>query len=342
MRIAAAFAVLVSHSFHICATPENNSFHSFVTLGYYSVALFFCLSGFLISKSWLNSGSLGKFVIARISRIYPGLWCCLLLTISVLGPLVSSVSVAEYFTSRLVPVFAVWNGTLLKTRFELPGVFIHNPFPKTVNGSMWTLPFEIYCYAATATAGVVGLLSRKRICTIFAVVTQIVFVAKTLGCVTVESDTASRLIDVGSQFATGVALYVNRDRVSLRWDWFAVTILACLVAMFAPEPAKQSIWHIALPLIVFCMGYLPTRNGVRFRLANDVSYGFYIYAFPIQQLGVFLFPQMHWGQNVLFAAPLTYVLAWMSWKFVEKPSLGYGQNLRLHLYPDNKPLVNNA
>lgn len=81
---------------------------------------------------------------------------------------------------------------------------------------MCTLPFENYCYAATATAGVVGLLIRKRICTIFAVVTQIVFVAKTLGCVTVESDTASRLIDVGSQFATGVALYVNRDRVSLR------------------------------------------------------------------------------------------------------------------------------
>lgn len=331
MRLVAAFAVLVSHSIPITGTPETSVFHPLVELGYYAVAVFFFLSGYLITRSWLSCRSVPQFVVARFFRIYPGLWLALALTLLVLGPVTTTHQLPDYFTAHATITYAVWNGTLLKTRFALPGVFLDVPFPKIVNGSLWTLPFEMWCYVAVAVVGVIGLLERKRYALLIAALMQTVFILKSLELVSIEHDLLSRGVDVGAQFATGCAVCMCRKHLALRIDaMLGMLVLVIATQSLAPQ-FRHIVLHLSVPYLTLCLGFLFAGDQIRLPLSHDVSYGMYIYAFPIQQLGMFLFPSMFWWQNVLFATPLTVLCALASWKLVEKPSLSLAQDLRQRL-----------
>ncbi len=331
LRVSAATLVLVSHSVTIAGTPADSCFYTLAQLGYYSVGVFFCLSGFLICRSWLRARSLLGFVAARCLRIYPALWVSLILSVFVLGPCVTRLSSAEYFADRRLWVFAAWNATLLKSRFELPGVFETNPLPRVVNGSLWTLPFEVYCYIAIATCGLIGWLRREAFCVFVSISMQVVFLLKTTSVLAVDSESLGRAIDVGSQFATGAMLYVVRDRIVLRWDVFLLLTIACLAATGLPGDYRQVVWHLSLPYLLFCVGLSLPKERPAEPLAVDLSYGVYVYAFPVQQLAVWLFASMSWWQNILFSLPVTICFAYVSWECIERPSLALSARFRLYL-----------
>src|SRR5438046_3104147 len=142
--------------------------------------MFFVLSGFLIARSAADSPSIGRFLWHRFLRVFPGYWVCLVMCACVFAPLMAWVE-----SGSLMRVFSLpWNspqsfllnnaGVLHLNGFSIEGVVMfrpnsiagvlrHNPIPGVLNGSLWTLPYEVGCYLAVAAVATVPLLRRARI-----------------------------------------------------------------------------------------------------------------------------------------------------------------------------------
>ena len=149
VRITAALAVLVTHSFALTLGPKAEPLrqHLGTTLGTIAVDVFFVASGFLVTISLAKRQSILEFVMARALRILPALFAMLLLSVAVLGPAFTALPLADYFADRRVATYLVKGATLVTgIEFELPGVFLRNPYPAVVNGSLWTLPWEVAMY----------------------------------------------------------------------------------------------------------------------------------------------------------------------------------------------------
>ena len=151
LRLIAASLVFYSHSFALLGRPSPR-FLAWIDLGALGVYIFFIVSGYLIAASWEQDPSLPRFFARRALRIFPGLWVCVLLTLFLLGPLLTTRGLPAYFTD-----WRTWRylGNLgLYTSYYLPGVFETVRYPNAVNGSIWTLPIEFLMYLVVAGAGV--------------------------------------------------------------------------------------------------------------------------------------------------------------------------------------------
>jgi peptidoglycan/LPS O-acetylase OafA/YrhL len=159
IRIIAALSVLISHAYPIAvntAQPEPlASFLPGYTLGRLAVWTFFIISGFFVSQSFARRKSVMEFCVARVLRIYPGLLTVLFLSAFVMGPLFTKVSIHEYFET-MVPTDYVLKGLTFNFHTYLPGVFINNPYRASVNGSLWTLYYEVVCYGMIVIVGIIA------------------------------------------------------------------------------------------------------------------------------------------------------------------------------------------
>jgi peptidoglycan/LPS O-acetylase OafA/YrhL len=126
LRQFAAFCVIVGHSQSLVST--------------FGVQIFFAVSGFLVTESWLRGPKIGSFLKKRTSRIFPGLMVCILLTALVMGPLLTRLPVGEYFDHPGTLLYL--KNIFLSPVYFLPGLFEGNTYPNAVNGSLWSLPVE--------------------------------------------------------------------------------------------------------------------------------------------------------------------------------------------------------
>src|SRR5690606_29965057 len=154
IRLSAAIAVIYAHSYPLTSSfedPLKNFSSDKISFGSLAVAIFFIISGLLISQSFHRSDLL-KFTVARILRIYHALVVITLLSVFILGPVFTNFSWSSYFTDRMTLKY-LFNVFSIRIQHHLPGVFENNYYPNTVNGSLWTLPIEIACYGLIASIG---------------------------------------------------------------------------------------------------------------------------------------------------------------------------------------------
>jgi peptidoglycan/LPS O-acetylase OafA/YrhL len=163
MRFVAAVLVIFSHSFPLLSGKESiesgdpllRMTRGAETFGSASVAVFFTISGFLIMLSYERSSGCWTFIKKRIARILPAY-----LVASLIGALI----VAPFFTASGKPWF-VWSKLikdLVRLRhYTLPWIFSSNPFPGQLNGSLWTISYEFWCYIILGLLGIAGLTRRK-------------------------------------------------------------------------------------------------------------------------------------------------------------------------------------
>ena len=160
IRIAAALAVLVSHHYALTAQAEP-SFLGLHTWGGTAVIVFFVISGYLVTSSWYNDPSALRFAQRRILRIWPALAVVVVLTAYGLGAWVTSLPLMEYWKHRATLDYLL--NIKLNVHYVLPGVFESNPYPRGVNGSLWTIPLEVRCYVVMALAGLLGLMRYRGV-----------------------------------------------------------------------------------------------------------------------------------------------------------------------------------
>ena len=150
IRIVAALAVLITHSFALAmGTSDAEPFRQSlgITMGEIAVDIFFIASGFLVTASLLTRQSVIEFVWARVLRIFPALLIMLILTVFGLGVFFTSLSFPSYISDSKTYIYLLKCATLIRgVDFTLPGVFDENPYNNMVNGSLWTMPYEIKMY----------------------------------------------------------------------------------------------------------------------------------------------------------------------------------------------------
>lgn len=313
LRLFAAAIVLVSHSFFLAGVDDPFGDWTGITLGGLGVALFFAMSGFLILKSWSYRPVVGDFTRKRALRILPALWVAILLTTFVMGPIVTELSLVDYLLDPGTWRYAILGCALITFGGVLPGVFEDNPYPDAVNGSLWTLPIEASAYVMVAVLGMVGALRRSwTLPTLFAIALAVAFA--------VQENEVLMHLRLYAFFLAGMVMYAFRDRVVLSWP-IAVVALVAWAASFN-TPALVVVSATALPYVVFVFAYRTPRSLRRIVAFGDVSYGLYIYAFPVQQLiALAIGDSVEWWQILLIAAPISWLLGLASWRLVERPAL---------------------
>lgn len=326
IRFSAAFSVLISHGFAIVLGPE--AFEPLermlgYTLGEIAVDVFFISSGFLVCGSLLRLNHLRRFARARALRIFPALAVALALTTLLMGPLASTLSVYEYFRDPQWFVYLIRNMLLFGgVEHHLPGVFTDLPQSGVVNGSLWTLPFEVWCYAALAITWAVLRKPRLGFDALPAFL-----IAAAIGSFVLFHATRVHGMEIHHgfrlffMFFSGASFYVLKDRVP--FDWRIAAALSIAVIASARDAASfVLVYPLCAAYLVLCAAYWPGRLVRNFNRLGDYSYGIYIYAFPMQQLVVLLSPP-DWSLGALvgITAAFTFLAAFVSWHVVEKPFL---------------------
>jgi peptidoglycan/LPS O-acetylase OafA/YrhL len=157
-----ALVVVIDHSAPLTDSSRLTVFPNSWNLspGYIALMGFFAMSGYQISDSWRQDPSWLRFSAKRVLRLWPPLLVVVLVTALVIGPLVSTLDLAEYFSARGTWGYIVHNAGLYTLQHRLPGVFDHNPWPWSANGAIWTLPMELTGYLLVLGFGVAGLFRR--------------------------------------------------------------------------------------------------------------------------------------------------------------------------------------
>jgi peptidoglycan/LPS O-acetylase OafA/YrhL len=291
------------------------------------VGMFFALSGFLVTGSAMKNPDIKTFFMNRVLRIGPALSVEVALCAIVLGPLLTQLPLTQYLTDH--QFYRYFGNIVGHVTFELPGLFLNNPWPEMVNANLWTLPWELWCYILAFALLLVGVISERKSNWVTAAIAIVVvaelvayFVDPHLFNVRQDSTRFAGWYLV-LMFFLGMAFRLNTKRISMHWALFAISA-ACYAAI---------MWfNTLLPLaglfLTYCTVYIGMKRfGAFDRLfSQDLSYGIYLYGFPITQATVYL-AQRYVGSHLSLAVllPIVIVLtlsfASFSWTYIEKPAL---------------------
>lgn len=317
LRIALALIIMLYHCTPI-AYGEFDLMHSvFYPVVMALVPMFFCLSGFLITGSALRTKSIRVFLTFRALRIFPALIVEVSLSALVLGALLTTLPLSAYFTDR--HFFAYFGNIIGHIKYVLPGVFLDNPLPQVVNGNLWTLQPEFYCYIIMAGLMLTTLVYSKKIF-------SLLFITSTATLILLNN--LYGLGNPGRMFPWQVIIYYFFAGIfAFHWrSHIPIKLPLCLAAAVATYVTLPLAgWTFIAPVfITYIMVYVGMCKIPRIPLMQrgDYSYGIYLFSFPIQQTLAHTFPQLReWWMILLVGAPLTIAFAALSWHCVEKPTL---------------------
>ncbi len=326
IRLAMALMVVWSHSFALWLGSERTEPISVLLAGSYNagnlgVMAFFVISGFLVTRSFCNSKSPVSYMMKRVRRIYPGYLIATSICAFVVIPAyayVVDLSIGEIATT-------IGANLLLQNHLPPSNVFTTNS-SNAVNGSLWSIPYEFWCYIGVCALGVAGLLKRRLF---IAVLTTAVLLGR------VFQDLADRPLHGGPvgyivgdfylwsmvlpYFLLGMVAFAFQDSIP-RSRWLLCSLVAAaVIAAHASTHAAHLVVPVALAYGVFYVAFSETVNLRDAARWGDFSYGTYLYAFPIQQMVIASF-----GSTISF--PLYIVLSMclavlagvVSWHLVER------------------------
>ncbi len=208
----------------------------------------------------------------------------------------------------------------------LPGLFLETPDPRTVNGSLWTLRYEVICYAALAIAGALGIFGRPRLFAAMAVLVGLSLAALSLLPAAHDNTMVfGHFVRFGLCFGLGVVAYQYRSLFPIHWSGIVLLIMITAVAF---ETAVYPILlYLTTAYTTLWLAYVPKGRIRLFNKSGDYSYGIYIYAYPVQQALISATPDLTPG--LMFFATLagSIPLAIASWHLIEKPTLGWKRPL---------------
>jgi len=335
LRLIFAILVILSHSFPLATgkgggDPLSVLTYGQITLGNISVWAFFVISGFLITQSWQRSPKVGKYLKRRIGRIYPGFVVAAVLTAVFVVPFA-----ADPGTYVPVPLRGFLFSTLRLLLFDYPPIFVHNPAANFLNGSLWSVPYEFWCYLGVMTLGLVGLL-RKRwsVVLLFALVVGLDLYMKITGW-RPSGGLLGQIVGYPPFWATvlpfylaGTIFHLYGGQKLLRKPVLIVAAIALVASNFIPHGLAVTAPTCGAYLLM-ALAYWPVLHPLNLGRFGDFSYGTYLYAFPIQQLLVML-AHGHISPWLLFAeaTPITVAVGALSWFFVERHFLQRSSQLK--------------
>lgn len=331
LRLGLATAVLGVHSIDVSYGPgfatdfENGPIRPFIAL---ILPMFFALSGFLVAGSLERCRSLVSFVGLRLIRLAPALAFETVLAALILGPLLTRLPLAAYFSDSLLARYFL--NIVGDIQYLLPGLFDSNPWARTVNAQLWTLPYELICYTALATLALFGVHRHRRAFALVVVAANLILIAHYVVSATSAGWNAQPVAPGPAlvlAFLYGITFYLYRDRIphSSRLGAAAAALALALLI----HPATDYLAPLPAAYVTVWLGLMRPRPSVLTE-HGDYSYGIFLFGFPIQQAMTQLMgsPFQEWYWNIAAALPPTILFAMISWHAVEKPTLALRHPLK--------------
>ena len=323
LRMVAASSVLFSHSYaltgHMLEEPlvvASGQRTDTATIG---VVVFFAISGFLIAQSLARRRTLYAYAVARALRILPGLMLAKLFCVLVVGWYATSLASAAYWAHA-----DTWRFLLgcpyFDIRDRLPGVFETNPYPLAVNGSLWTIPVETWCYVGAAVVAGATLMGRPLAFTLAGVASMIAYARfPQLIQSWLPAGGGGTIPALMFTFLFGAWLNVCRRHVPA-----SLTLAAAVFVLIVALPDVRhsaALYYPGIAYVALVIAYHPRLRWRAYLRVGDYSYGTYVLAFPVQQFLIWRFAPLSPLLSFALTLAVTLPLAMLSWHFVEAPAL---------------------
>jgi peptidoglycan/LPS O-acetylase OafA/YrhL len=313
LRFIGAFLVILAHCFSL-TTGSTPTFGG-VGLGLLGVYIFFIISGYLIAKSWDRNRSIIKFFYNRLLRLVPALAGACIFTIFIIGPLVTILPLSDYLTNFNTYSYLSTISIVIQQR-TLPGVF----GGAEVNGQLWTLSYELYCYIFLAVLGILGVLYKRYALFIIILISFIVVLFYNIRYQT------EWIWDFKFVFANFLVMFFSGSSYYLyigkkNFNEKILTIGAIITVIFFFLGLFQYILFITLPYFVLYLAFLPVPALNRFGNSGDYSYGLYIYGYPIQKTIVYYLGNLPIFEMIIVSLICIFPMAYLSWHCIEKRAL---------------------
>lgn len=307
VRLTLAFVVIFGH-----AWPLGGFEGWTLDLGGWAVQGFFAISGYLIAGSRMRLG-IREYLASRALRIFPAYWSVLILTAFALA-----LAIGENYEPSSALSCVISNAGLYQAQWAIDDTLVSVPVAIAWNGSLWSLFPEFLAYVGAALLLTLPWARRHATSvTATAFVGLVAFQPLALGPMAVSTELYLHLIRLGTFFLAGMLLYFVGDQLVLRrrYGFAAIGVFVVLVAVGLGEAVGQ------LPF-VFVLLLLGATLPVRIGSENDISYGLYIWAFPVQQVLAALGTSWLGPIGSIFVATLvTAGIAWLSWRYIERPAM---------------------
>ena len=315
LRLLAATQVIVDHYFQHLNIKITDLSTKFLYL-FPGVPVFFVISGYLISASFERNDNLKNYFRNRALRILPGLWGCIFITVIVIA-----LTGTSFFNKQTI----VWLPSQLIGIIYTPG-FLSNYGFGSYNGSLWTIPIELQFYIILPVCYFL-IPKNKRNYGFYGLL--IVFILLNfwyaLGNLNPLMTKLLRysFIPHFYLFLAGVVLqriqvYKSTIIYNKALYWIAGYLLFCFIfSDLVNLPVFLIIKNLLLAPCIISMAYTLPTAALKLLRTNDISYGIYIYHGLI--LTVMVQEKMTQFENIYLIIGLTYIVAYLSWIFIEKP-----------------------
>ncbi|MEW7866407.1 acyltransferase family protein [Aeromonas diversa] len=329
-RIIAASMVIYAHAYVL--SPEAGRydiiasfFQNKTNAGSLAVKIFFFISGLVVTNSLLSNGDLLKFAIARFFRIWPALILTTVVTVFILGPMLTSLTWREYFSNGETFRY-ITNIVTMNIQFTLPGVFMNNPYPSSVNGSLWTIPYEVFAYVLLFACYAVGVIKNRWLSVIiFLFILVDPLLSERILFAWLPKD---HTVDfLAPSFAFGAILALNKEVVTIKPS----TCLGLFIFYFAFKDSGFSMYFAYAAVFMFVLYLSSLRPILKVKPSIDLSYGVYLWGFPVQQVLAQYFSTYGVLFNQTIAMFISLVLGYLSWHICEKHFIEYGRRVSIFL-----------
>lgn len=328
IRLIAALTVLLSHVLIIQAGSDTLDPLLQVTpftLGQHAVNAFFFLSGLMLSQSVERRPDLADYLWARFLRIVPGLFVFGLLMAFVAGPILSSSHPLEYFSDPHTWIYPF--AILVEFAKAAPPhhVFQGLPYAEAVNTPLWTIKYEILAYGVLAAFSAAGWTRRTGTLWGALAFALVLFTAQAAMEQVGDTSHLYQLGRYGFCFTLGMMAFHYRDRLSLSPLWFLGPVL--LVAASRGTALEHAAYVVLVAHGVLLAGTRTYGALTKVTQRNDISYGVYIYHWPVAQALLVELPGIGVATLLALTLAITLPLAVASWRLVEAPALRFKDRL---------------
>ena len=331
LRLLFAYLVILSHSPELL---DGNSSRELltrltgnITFGVFAVDGFFLISGYLICQSFEQSKSLFSYFIKRVLRIYPAFIVIWVISLFLIVPLngqahlLSEIHLMDW-ARNVVKV-------LILSQPHVEGfMFTHSI--QTLNGSMWTIRYEFLCYLLIPLVALLGLNKRNVVLLLIGFL-----------CINLYSRYSGTDYMIHSPFPVSLFLFSRlvlafimgmcfyQFRKNLVWSTpiVALCFVAILVCLSSPLLAEIGMILFGSYLLFYFAFQVKNERLMLVGSKIDISYGVYLYAWPVQSTLIRFNPTINPWLLTLYTIIIVSILGFISWKLIEKPSLNLKNKL---------------
>lgn len=327
-RVGAALMVIYGHAYAIVPTPGQidiiGRWLGFDYSGSLAVKVFFFLSGLVVTNSLMTKRSVTHFVISRVFRIWPALIVVLLACALILGPVFTELPVVAYLSLGQVYGYIEHNA-LMDVQYVLPGVFENLP-RNAVNGSLWSIPYEVAAYIVLLSVFMMRLLEPRYLATLmFLVILADAALGNTLVFTWLPDN--SEIITLAPCFAFGALLALWKDEIMIN----APLCAGAWGLFFILSTSTYNYYFLYAAMFLTILYVSGLKLVVALKPRVDVSYGTYLWGWPIQQVMAYFFLEYGLRFNQVTSMVIALLFGLASWHLIEKRCIRMGSTISLKL-----------